>query len=162
MGFKFPTGLPFSAALSGLAVEYRIVQIFSRDRGRKSAYLQGYVGGGPPYFIRYSIGRPTGFLADFDCLPSRDVALHIADWDRKSCVAGLIVRDQMGRLYPAPAHRIEPDFRFQPQMYRAHGETLRLPEGRFTIVASRGPNTSVHRRPSSSTMQRASRNCASS
>src|SRR4051812_47303009 len=36
-------------------------------------------------------------------------------------------------------HRLEPDFQFQPQVYRADGETLRLPVGRFIIGASRGP-----------------------
>jgi len=40
MGFKFFGSPPLAAALSGLAIEYRIVDIFSRDSGRKSAYLQ--------------------------------------------------------------------------------------------------------------------------
>jgi hypothetical protein len=65
--------------------------------------------------------------------------LHISDWDGTGCFAGLVVTDEMGRLYPAPAHRIEPDFQFQPQVYRSDGETLRLPNGRFSLVASRGP-----------------------
>ena len=37
------------------------------------------------------------------------------------------------------AHRIEPDFQFQPQVYRSDGETLRLQNGRFSFLASRGP-----------------------
>jgi hypothetical protein len=139
MGFKFFAAPPLAAALSGLALEYRIVELFSRDRGRKSVYLQAWAGGGPPVFIRYGLVKPNGFQADFDALPSRDVSLHVTDWDGAGCVAGIIVTDEMGRLYPAPAHRIEPDFPFQPQVYRAHGETLRLPDGRFTVVASRGP-----------------------
>jgi N-methylcarbamate hydrolase len=139
MGFKIFAARPLTAALSGLALEYRIVELFSRDRGRKSAYLQAWAGDFPPVFSRYAIVKPTGFQADFECLPSRDVALHVADSDGAGCVAALVVTDEMGRLYPAPAHRIEPDFQFQPQVYRAHGETLRLPNGRFTVVASRGP-----------------------
>jgi hypothetical protein len=139
LGFMFFTKPPLTPALSGLALEYRIVEIYSRDRGRKSAYLQAYAGDGPPISFRYSLLKPAGFQTDFVCRPSRDVALRVSDWDGAGCVAALIVSDEMGRLYPAPAHRIEPDFQFQPQVYRADGETLRLPEARFTVVASRGP-----------------------
>jgi hypothetical protein len=139
MGFKFFVSHVIDAKLSGIPLEYCIVEIFSRDRGHKSAYLQAYAGGGLPIFLRYSILRPTGFQADFDCLASRDVTFQIADWDGKGCYAALTVNDEAGRIYPAPAHRIEPDFGFQPQIYRADGETIRLPDGRFTIQASRGP-----------------------
>ena len=125
--------------LAGIPLEYRIVEIFSRDRGRKSAFLQAYPGYGPPVFLRYALIKPAGFWADFECLPSQDVTLHIADGDGAGCFAGLVINDEIGRLYPAPAHRIEPDFQFQPQVYRADGETLRLPQGRFTAAASRGP-----------------------
>ena len=139
MGFKFFAGPPSMGQLAGIPLEYRIVEIFSRDRGRKSAYLQAYPGNGPPVFVRYGFIEPAGYWADFECLPSQDVALHIADWDDAGCFAGLVIHDEIGRLYPAPAHRIEPDFQFQPQVYRADGETLRLPQGSFTAVASRGP-----------------------
>jgi hypothetical protein len=139
MGFKFFAGPPSMGQLAGIPLEYRIVEIFSRDRGRKSAFLQAYPGYGPPVFLRYALIKPAGFWADFECLPSQDVALHIADGDGAGCFAGLVINDEIGRLYPAPAHRIEPDFQFQPQVYRADGETLRLPQGRFTAVASRGP-----------------------
>ena len=40
-------GQPMRANLSGLALEYRIVQIFSRDAGRKSAILEFNVSGDP-------------------------------------------------------------------------------------------------------------------
>jgi hypothetical protein len=139
MGFKFYTNHPIDRQLSGIPLEYCIVEIFSRDRGHKSAYLQAYAGGGPPIFLRYSMLKPTGFEADFDCLSSREVTFQIVDWDGKGCYAALTVNDEAGRLYPAPAHRIEPDFGFQPQIYRADGETIRLPDGRFNIRASRGP-----------------------
>ena len=139
MGVRFPASPPLTPQLSGLSVEYRIVDIFARDRGSRSAYLQAYFGFGPPYFMRYAMMRQTGFRADFTCVPSRDVALHVADWDGRGCVAAITVTDDAGRLYPAPAHRIEPDFRFQAHVYRANGETMRLPEGRFTVAASRGP-----------------------
>ena len=40
-------GQPMRANLSGLALEYRIVQIYSRDAGRKSAVLEFNVSGDP-------------------------------------------------------------------------------------------------------------------
>jgi hypothetical protein len=139
MGCKFFAGPPSMDQLSGIPLEYRIVEIFSRDRGHKSAYLQAYLGYGPPVFMRYALIKPAGYLANFECLPSQDVTLQIADWDAAGCFAGLVIKDEIGRLYPAPAHRIEPDFQFQPQVYRADGETLRLPQGKFTVVVTRGP-----------------------
>lgn len=35
--------------------------------------------------------------------------------------------------------RLAPDMRFHPQIYRGDGETVRLPDGDYQIVASRGP-----------------------
>jgi hypothetical protein len=139
MGFKFYTSRSLASELSGIPLEYCVVEIYSRDRGHKSAYLQAYAGGGPPIFLRYSMVKPMGFQANFDCLSSREVTFQIADWDGKGCYAALTVSDEAGRIYPAPVHRIEPDFGFQPQIYRADGETMRLPDSRFIIQASRGP-----------------------
>jgi hypothetical protein len=136
LGFRFYEERPLDKRLSGLAVEYRILQLFSRDRGFKTANLQVRLE--PP---RTSlIYRPkTGPQVVFDCRPSRDVTLSLKDWDGVGVTASLVVRDQQGRLYPAPAQRLEPDFDFQPQVYRADGETLRLPDGRYDITLWRGP-----------------------
>ncbi len=47
-------------------------------------------------------------------------------------------------VYPLPSRRVAakdefPDFFFQPQVYRADGEHVYLPPGRFTVSYTRGP-----------------------
>ena len=42
-------------------------------------------------------------------------------------------------MYPARSKRLAPDFFFQEQIYRADGETIRLPAGEFTFTCGRGP-----------------------
>ncbi|MFN9157809.1 MAG: CehA/McbA family metallohydrolase, partial [Planctomyces sp.] len=44
-----------------------------------------------------------------------------------------------GRVYPPQTKRLAPDFFFQRQIYRADGETVRLPAGKYSVVCSRGP-----------------------
>lgn len=146
LGYAFADSPPLSGALSGLGVEYRILQLFSRYRGSRKAYLMvhavdshfaiGHTSQSRRYF---SGGARSGFWTTFNCLPSQDVSLSIRDWDGAGCMASILVRDEAGRLYPEPADRIAPDLKFQPQVYRADGETLRLPKGRYSIETWRGP-----------------------
>jgi hypothetical protein len=137
LGVRFYSEQSMGEALSGLNVEYRILQLFSRDRGTKKAYVM--LASGDTAMFAWATATRTGFWATFDCRPSRDILLDIKDTDGAGCTASLVVRDTADRLYPAPAQRIAPDFDFQPQVYRASGETLRLPDGRYTIDAWRGP-----------------------
>ena len=37
------------------------------------------------------------------------------------------------------ARSVAPDFSFHPQVYRADGESLKLPPGQYTVEVSRGP-----------------------
>ena len=56
----------------------------------------------------------------------------------------LLVR--RGRWYQCPARRLAPDFFFHPQIYRADGEVLRLPDGTWRIwYASRTKPPFVHK-----------------
>lgn len=57
-------------------------------------------------------------------------------------MAALIIKDGLRRIYPLPATRLAPDMFFQPQIYRANGETVRLPAGEYTIDSKRGPEYS--------------------
>lgn len=118
-----------SSPLTGTPLEYRIVEIFSRDGGTKTT---------TPSFI---IGPATrrGHEITFRCLPSRTISLGIKDTDNKSCVASLIVRDDAGRYYPPQLMRIAPDLPFQKQIYRGDGESIVLPDGSYTIESKRGP-----------------------
>jgi hypothetical protein len=125
---------PLEAKLSGLAVEYRVIQLHSRDRGRREARLSFDVGQG---------SQDIGFRNDvpvlFECLPSKDVTLRVHDFDGRPTTASFVVRDPQGRQYPAKTKRLAPDFSFHPQVYRADGEKLRLPAGTYTVEFTRGP-----------------------
>ena len=76
-----------------------------------------------------------------ETLPSQPVKLQVLDERGKPCVARFTIRDSRGRIYPLPSKRLAPDFAFQSQIYRKHGETLRLPEGSYTIECQRGPES---------------------
>jgi hypothetical protein len=121
--------------LAGFPLEYRVVQIFSRDRGERSAYI-GFSLVDDAQSIKF--GR-QGTELIFDCLPSRDVQLNVLDADGLGCVASHVISDDRGRIYPPQAMRLAPDMRFHPQIYRGNGETVRLPDGDYTIESRRGP-----------------------
>ncbi len=125
---------PMVASLSGLALEYRIVQFYSRDAGKREASLAFDVGQGTQ-----DIGFRNEAAVLFDCQPASEVRLSIRDADGTPTTAGLIVKDSQGRIYPNPARRLAPDFFFHPQVYRADGDRLELAAGNYTVVATRGP-----------------------
>ena len=72
-------------------------------------------------------------------LPAHAVRVRVLDEHGRPTTAGLIVRDDKDRIYPNISKRLEPDFFFQPQVYRRDGETIALPPGSYSITASRGP-----------------------
>ena len=132
---------PMAAALSGLEVEYAIVLIYSHESGKREATLQFDVGEGT---------QDLGFRAEvpvlFEVLPAVAVKLDVRDADGRPTTARLEFRDAAGRVYPPQAKRLAPDFFFQPQIYRAHGQSVILPPGKFTMESSRGPEYRVRTR----------------
>jgi hypothetical protein len=125
---------PMEPQLSGLALEYRIVLLYSRDRGRREAQLGAMLGAGTE-----DIGFRNRASVLFEIAPSRDVTFRLHDEHGRPAMASLMIADRMGRIYPARSKRLAPDFYFQDQVYRADGETVRLPAGEFTITCGRGP-----------------------
>jgi hypothetical protein len=65
--------------------------------------------------------------------------LGVLDENGHSTIASFIIRDDLGRIYPNPSKRLAPDFFFQPQVYRANGESLALPPGSYSVTCSLGP-----------------------
>jgi hypothetical protein len=132
---------PMRPALSGLAVEYRIAQLYSRDAGKREAVFSFDTGQGT---------QDLGFRAEtsvlFDCRPARAIALSIVDEQGAPCVAELLIRDTAGRVYPSQVKRLAPDFFFHPQVYRGDGETIRLPDGDYDITFRRGPESIAEQR----------------
>jgi hypothetical protein len=127
-------GRPLSPTLTGASIDYRIIQLYSRDAGRRAAVLTFDVGQGTQ-----DLGFRSDLLVNFECRPTREVQLKLLDENGKPTTAALEIRDNQGRVYPSQAKRLAPDFHFHPQIYRAHGETVKLPEGRYKIRVTRGP-----------------------
>jgi hypothetical protein len=125
---------PMLPRLSGLAVEYQVLAVYSRDAGQRSAIISFNVGQGTQ-----DIGFRNDTTVLFTAIPARPVTLRVHNENGDPAMASFIVRDKLGRLYPNPAKRLAPDFFFQPQVYRADGETLRLPVGQYTVTYTGGP-----------------------
>jgi hypothetical protein len=132
---------PLRRELSGLLLEYRIVQLFSRDAGEREATVGFHVGPGTAD-LGFRNAVPVLFRAE----PSVDVVLHVSDENGAPTTAAFVVRDAQQRVYPLPSKRLAPDFFFQDQVYRADGETIRLPSGRYRIRCTRGPEYVVAER----------------
>ena len=125
---------PMRPRLSGLGVEYVIMEVYSRDAGQRSAVMSFDVGQGTQ-----DIGFRNDIEMVFTAKPSHQVRIRVQDEHGRPTTAGFLIRDNQDRIYPSIAKRLEPDFFFQPQVYRRDGDTLSLPAGSYTVVASRGP-----------------------
>ncbi|HVS40090.1 MAG TPA: CehA/McbA family metallohydrolase, partial [Gemmataceae bacterium] len=143
-------GQPLVRDLSGLEVEYRILQIYCRGAGRKEASLSfGVVREGDKDKLRAE-GGPVNVV--FTSQPAVQVKLHVCDDDGKSerdsqpIMAAFTITDPAGRVYPAMTRRLAPDFNFHPQIYRADGETVALQPGTYTFSWTRGPEYLIQKR----------------
>jgi hypothetical protein len=132
---------PLKPTLSGLSVEYRIIQLYSRDAGKREATFSFDTGQGTQ-----DLGFRNEVNILFDCRPAHAVQLRILDEDGKPCIASLLIRDQAGRVYPSQVKRLAPDFFFHPQVYRGDGDNLKLPPGTYDITFQRGPESIVEQR----------------
>jgi hypothetical protein len=133
---------PLVRKLSGLELEYRILQVYCRDSGRKEAALAFGLWGDNNKPAAQS--DPVTF--DFESIPAVLVKLRVHDQDGKPVMASFVFRDRRGRVYPSMSRRLAPDFGFHPQVYRKDGETVSLQPGRYTVTWTRGPEYLVGRR----------------
>jgi hypothetical protein len=124
---------PLQPALSGLEIEYRILQIYSRDRGPREASLEAVTWVG-----EQDLGFRSSIAILFDCVAAQSITLHIHDAGQRA-TAALVVTDPLGRVYPAQGKRSLPDLWFQRQIYRRDGEMLSLPSGSYSVEHHRGP-----------------------
>lgn len=134
-------GQPLNEKLSGLELEYRIVQLYSRDKGKREAKLTFDVGQGT---------QDLGFRSEtsilFEILPAVKVQLDILDHDCKPTTGQFVFRDKQGRVYPALSRRLAPDFFFHNQIYRHSGEEVLLPPGEYDVTFTRGPEYAIENR----------------
>jgi len=159
---------PLLQHLSGLKAEYAVVQIYSKDAGKREAQLSFDIGQGTQ-----DIGFRNAIPVLFEIHPSVKVVLRVQDEDGSPVMGSFTITDGVDRIsrdslrkpdyrltlasneyqvpskaltgiYPLPSRRVAatdeyPDFFFQPQIYRADGEHILLPPGKYQVVFTRGP-----------------------
>ncbi|MEC9123917.1 MAG: hypothetical protein VX969_07195, partial [Verrucomicrobiota bacterium] len=113
LGLQTFDNRPLSPSLSGIKLEYRIVQFYSRDSGKRAAVVSFDVGQGTQ-----DLGFRNETSLTFKCLPATAVNLKVLDENGKPTIAEFLVKDRLGRVYPSQAKRLAPDFHFHPQVYR--------------------------------------------
>ncbi|MEX2188213.1 MAG: CehA/McbA family metallohydrolase [Pirellulales bacterium] len=132
---------PLNARLSGLLVEYRIVELYARSAGKHEAKLAFDVGQGT---------QDLGFRNEanilFDVAAGVDVTLNVIDDDGTPTTGQFVFRDPRGRVYPSRSRRLAPDFFFHDQIYRHDGESISLPSGQYEVEFTRGPEYIIQRR----------------
>ena len=127
---------PLSPTLSGLELEYRVIQLYSSEPGKRAATVSFDVGQGTQ-----DLGFRSEVALTFKCLPATAVNLKVLDENGKPTIAEFLVKDELGRVYPSQAKRLAPDFHFHPQVYRGDGEKLDLPPGEYSVQVARGPES---------------------
>jgi hypothetical protein len=159
---------PLLQHLSGLGLEYAVIQLYSKDAGKREAQLSFDIGQGTQ-----DIGFRNAIPVLFDIRPSVKVVLRVQDEDGSPVMGSFLITDGIDRIsrdslrkpdyrltlagseyqvpsaaltgiYPLPSRRIAatdeyPDFFFQPQVYRADGEHVLLPPGKYSVTFTRGP-----------------------
>jgi hypothetical protein len=125
---------PLNKSLSGLGLEYRLVQLYSRVAGKREGKLLFDVGQGT---------QDLGFRSELNILfeiePAVRVKLDVLDDDGTPTTGSFVFKDARGRVYPSRSRRLEPDLFFHDQVYRRNGEDILLPPGSYTVAYTRGP-----------------------
>ncbi|MBY0526936.1 MAG: CehA/McbA family metallohydrolase [Gemmataceae bacterium] len=136
---------PLVRDLAGLELEYRILQIYCRDPGRKEATLGFSLWRelpkkkptDRPQFEKLADSNEVGIFVESS--PAVVVELKVKDWDGKPVMGSFTFRDAQDRVYPSQSRRLAPDLGFHPQIYRTDGETVLLQPGKYKVTYTRGP-----------------------
>lgn len=132
---------PLVPELSGLALEYRTIELYSRDAGQREAKLLFDVGQGTQ-----DLGFRNEVNILFTCQPAVELLLEVLDDDGTPTTGWFVITDSRGRVYPSRARRLAPDFFFHDQVYRHSGESVHLPPGTYQVTYGRGPEYLVLQR----------------
>ena len=88
---------PLQPSLSGLQLEYVLLQIYSREEGLREAKIGFHVGQGTQ-----DIGFRNAINILFECLPSVPVTLRVKDHDGSPTMASFIITDGIERIAQDP------------------------------------------------------------
>jgi len=86
---------PMQEHLSGIGLEYVILQLYSRDTGTREASIAFRAGQGTE-----DLAFRNSIAVLFKCLPSIKVILHVKDENGEPAMASFIIRDNIERLMP--------------------------------------------------------------
>lgn len=125
---------PLDANLERLPLDYKILRLYARDAGIRSARLLVDLGGGVG-----DLGDRNQVSVNFKIAPARTIRLMIRDADGSPVTASLLITDTQGRVVPAQTKRSPPDMFFQKKIYRRDGQSLSLPDGKYQVICGRGP-----------------------
>ncbi len=137
---------PLMPNLSGLKLEYVVLQIYSKDAGKREVEMGFNIGQGTQ-----DIGFRNTISFLFDIQPAVKVTFEIKDDDGSPSMASFIIKDNIDRIpgrlqgiYPLPSKRVAaldeyPDFFFQKQIYRKDGEHVQLAPGKYSVTFTKGP-----------------------
>ncbi len=140
---------PLWPSLSGLKLEYAVVQLYCTREGTINTTLDFNLKGAK----ENKVSEDNIVKLSFAVGPTVKVKLKVKDTDGTPTMASFIIRNsaqpltgQFNGVYPLPAKRSAimdeyPDFFFQPQIYRADGEHVLLPPGKYTVSYSKGPES---------------------
>ena len=132
---------PMEPQLSGLELEYRIVLLYSRDRGRREAQIGATLGPGTE-----DIGFRNRTAVLFDVAPSRDVTLRVRDENGRPSMASFVVKDKARPRLSRRDRSASPRISFSRSRYI--GQTVRRSGFRPATSLSRAgeaPNTFLKR-----------------
>jgi len=146
LDLKMYNGRPLNAHLSGLKLEYAVLQVYSKDAGSREAEISFNVGQGTQ-----DIGFRNAAHFLFDIKTSVKVVFNVTDENGSPAMASFTITDSVVRgegrftnVYPLPSRRVAaideyPDFFFQKQVYRKSGENISLAPGDYFVTFTRGP-----------------------
>ena len=109
---------PMLPRLSGLGLEYALLEVYSRDRGQRAADIRVDVGQGSG-----DIGSRNGVSILFTAAPGYDVGFRVSDEQGRPAVAASRSATRRPRVSPG-AKRLAPDLPFQSHVYRGDGENV--------------------------------------
>ncbi len=138
---QLTTSQPLVKELSGLRLEYRLIELYSRDDGQREAKLWFDVGQGTQ-----DLGFRNEVNVLFRCEPAVRVAVEVLDDDGRPTTGQFVFRDSLGRVYPSRTRRMAPDLFFHDQIYRHSGDVVLLPPGKFEVTYTRGPEYRILKR----------------
>ncbi len=112
---------PLLPNLSGLKLEYAVLQIYSKDAGQREAEIGFNIGQGTQ-----DIGFRNTINILFNILPSVNVVFHVKDEDSSPAMASFLITDGIERILDDSANTLaKADFRITAAQleYRLNGST---------------------------------------